>query len=93
VESVVAAVTSAVRCPSCVARLANWVSSAFCAVRKLALGAVVVVVELAYAMDGMPIPIAATSANTAMDRVVRFFMSSPFKGTVPNVENAIVRVM
>jgi hypothetical protein len=40
----VAAVTSATRCPSCVARFANWTSSAFCAVMKLALGAAVVVV-------------------------------------------------
>jgi hypothetical protein len=69
----VAAVTSAEMCPSCVKRLANWTSSAFCAVMKL-VGTVVVVVVSAYANVEMLIPIAATSASTAKDREVACFM-------------------
>jgi hypothetical protein len=49
--------------------------------------------ELAYATAGMLIPMAATSASTAMDRVVMFFIGSPFTGTVLRVESAFVRVM
>ena len=93
-DSDVAAVTSAVRCVSCVRRFANWTSSAFCAVRKLALGTVVVVVvESAEAIVGIPRPMAAASASATNDRLVRFFMFSPFKGTLFKVENAVVRVM
>src|SRR5665213_3514877 len=91
--SVVALVTSVTRCWSCVARFASWSSSAFCAVTKLALGVVSVDGEggeSAYATAGMLIPMAATSANTEMDRVVKFFIGSPFTGTVLRVDSAIV---
>jgi hypothetical protein len=61
---------------------------------KLALGAIVVVVVVsAYAIVGIPIPMATTSANATKDRVVTFFIISPFKGTVLTVRNALVRVM
>jgi hypothetical protein len=44
-------------------------------------------------MVGIPIPMATTSANATNDRVVMFFIISPFKGTLLKVENAIVRLM